>query len=238
MSVTPSPFTTICCLLYGDHFRLHERLLRSLRYVQPAVESGDVEIRVWLNDVCDRTKEYLSKNVRGWTIYTSGVNVPKYEAMRKMFCERKPITSRWVTWFDDDSWITKEDWFAKARVVLEREPEIAYMGQKWYVHHLPGQWDFITKSTWFKGVPTEKIKGKPGINFCTGGYVWMRMNVVRKLEIPDERLNHNGGDTLTGEAFRQHGFKPKHFDYGVKVNDAKRRGFHESPAGSTKDTRR
>ena len=79
---------------------------------------------------------------------------------------------------------------------------------------------------------------KPGVSFMTGGYVWLRTDIMRQLDWPDERLNHNGGDTLLGEAIRQQGLPRHHFDYGVAVNKAKRRGLSERPAGSKQNVRR
>jgi hypothetical protein len=87
--------------------------------------------------------------------------------------------------------------------------------------------------------PTKKPGVKaPGITFATGGYWWLRTDVIRQLDWPDERLSHNGGDTLLGEAIRQQGWPFHKNNYGVKVNAAPRRGLHEAPAGSSNPNER
>jgi hypothetical protein len=61
---------------------------------------------------------------------------------------------------------------------------------------------------------------------------------MKQLDWPDPRLNHNGGDTLLGEAIRQQQLPRHAFHYGVKINKYKRRGFREKPAGSISNVRR
>ena len=125
------------------------------------------------------------------------------------------------------------------RYIEDRTKEnICYVGQPWFVHHLPGQWEFMQRATWFKGRPSELILGKPGVNFATGSYWWLRADVQTSIDWPDVRLGHNGGDTLLGEAIYQNGLPFHKCDYGVKVNAGKRRGYSETPAGATVDTRR
>lgn len=167
-------------------------------------------------------------------------NIPKYVRMRYTFQRLLNENVDWLVWFDDDSWIEKADWLPKTLAYLEakKHENVCYVGQPWYVHHLPGQWEFIQQSSWYRGKPPEIIKDKPGVNFAQGAYWWLRADVARQLAWPDIRLSHNGGDTLLGEAVRQQGLPFHKFYYGVRVNDAPRRGVSETPAGSIVDTRR
>ncbi len=235
---------TIYCLLYGDHHELHKRLLASLFERLPYDEARVV---VWCNTVCGATKQWFMKHVRtDWSVIFSDKNVPKYKVMQELFRGEHAPESDWIVWFDDDSHVVADDWWkkTKAYLVAKAGEGVCYVGQPWYVHHLKGQWDFIKQAPWFKGLPPQmcptkspKVK-KPGIWFAQGAYWWLRTDILRLLNWPDDRLSHNGGDTLLGEAVRQQGLPFHRFHYGVKLNDAKRRGFHEKPAGSRENVRR
>lgn len=241
-------FATIYALLYGDDYKLHMRLLRSL---EKHVPNDRVNINLWCNTVCNKTIDYIvemDKFPSGFAgdidVEFSRENVPKYKVMRRMFHELWIPKTPWIIWFDDDSYIDKPDWWKKTKAKIESTPKLRYMGQPWYVHHLPGQWEFIQTAEWYKDrspemCPTRspKIK-KPGITFAQGAYWWLRTDVMKEIDWPDPRLSHNGGDTLLGEAVRQQGHPFTKFHYGVAVNKAKRRGLSESPAGSKVDTRR
>lgn len=228
-------------LMYGDFPHLHKRVLDSLQTF-----AKGIRVKVWCNQVCDSTLLRLSKLKEDtrWLVYFSSENKPKYQVMRQLFDHfKRPVGERdeakWVVWLDDDSFIRDHDWFERTTKFIEDNPEAAYIGQCWYVHYLSGQQEFVKDSKWYKGVdvemcPTKKpgVK-KPGISFAQGGYWWLKADVLRLLDWPDARLNHNGGDTLLGEAVRQQQLPFHKFHYGVQVNAAKRRGFHEAPAGCT-----
>lgn len=233
MEVKPAVFA----LLYGDHFDLHERLLTKLKSTLPP----EVTALLWCNQVCTQTKRLiLTLGDQFHAFYSDENNVPKYKAMRQMFslAQDAKLDYNWVVWFDDDTQITKSDWFSKTVEFLTRNQDASYLGQQWFVHHLPGQKEFIESGSWFKGKPFELIKGKPGVRFAQGSYWWLRVDALHKINWPDGRLSHNGGDTLLGEALRQNGYPLTAFWYGVKPNDAKRRGLSEAPAGSAVNCRR
>ena len=124
-----------------------------------------------------------------------------------------------------------------ADLTEKKSENIAYVGQPWFVHNLPGQLEFIQQASWYKGLPPQmcptKKKGvmRPGIWFAQGAYWLLRTDVLRLLHWPDPRLKHNGGDTLLGEAVRQQGLPFHRRHYGVVINNAPRRGYHEAPAG-------
>lgn len=234
-------FATIYCLLYGDHLKLQQRLLLSLKKYAP---KNQVDIVIWCNELtsaCCQQVERLFPPELAKVIFSSD-NMPKYRAMWHMFHDPaygvQPKTP-WIIWFDDDSHIVATDWWRKTRRFIERKKkeDICYVGQPWYVHYLEGQWDFVKQSTWFKRLPpknypTRGRRKQPGVRFAQGAYWWLRTKTMKSLNWPDPRLNHNGGDTLLGEAIRQRGLPFHEFSYGVKINDGKRRGFRESPAGA------
>jgi len=232
-------FCTVYALFYGKFLALHKRLIDSLKKHLPPEK---VRLVCWANTVRKETLDELEKLRAHFgetaLVIDSKENVPKYEAMRTMYHDIAEPKTEWILWLDDDTYITKPDWWKKTKMFLQSTPDACYVGQKWYVHHLGGQWDFIKESSWFKGLEPEmlgtKKKGvkKPGVWFMTGGYVWLKTALMKNLNWPDVRLSHNGGDTLLGEAVRQQGLPRHHYDYGVAVNRARRRGRSDSPAGS------
>lgn len=159
--------------------------------------------------------------------------------MREMFRDlREPGCGiDWVVWFDDDSWIEAADWWPAMQAQIRRE-DVCYVGQPWGAYLLPGQWDFIRAASWFRGKEPPLHEGKPFVPFAQGAYWWLRTDVLSTIDWPDPRLVHNGGDSLLGEAVRQQGRSLTPCEYGVRVNDAPRRGMSERPAGSSVDVRR
>jgi hypothetical protein len=227
---------SVYALLYGNYHDLHRRLITSLKLYASA---PFVEVTLWCNQVCDPTKDLL--RTTNFSVNYCLENRPKYKAMREMFTTRPPAHP-WVVWFDDDSYINKPDWFENTRqYVMSKQPQnICYFGQPWFVHHLPGQWEFIKSLPWYKGKGPEIVRNKPGITFAQGAYWALRNDVRQLLDWPPDQfgLSHNGGDTLLSEAVRQQGLPFHKFCYGVKINDAKRRGLSEAPAGSLDQTAR
>lgn len=227
-----SEFASVYALLYGSYHVLHKRLLDSLSLYVPS----SVRVVVWCNQVCPETRALLE--VSHFNAIFCEENKPKYLAMREMFTSvtYSPLGSEWVVWFDDDSYVERSDWYVatKEYVASRRHQNICYFGQPWFVHHLPGQWEFISRMPWFRNKPPELIKGRPGITFAQGAYWGLRTDVLRSLDWPPSQfgLSHNGGDTLLGEAIRQADLPFHKFHYGVKINAARRRGHSEPPAGS------
>jgi len=225
----------VFALLYGDFLKLHERLVLSLARNVPS----EAPVWLWLNVVCHDTKSALApgRTKVNWRTFMSNVNVGKYRAMRQMFTEAlKNPNWNWAVWFDDDSHIDKADWwetwdeYVSSRMA-EGPGKIAYVGQPWWLHYTPGMWQAVKEAKWFKGKEPETIRDKPAVTFATGGYWWLARWALEKLDWPDIRLNHNGGDHLLAQAVRQQDWPFHKFAYGVKVNDAKRRGYWEPALG-------
>jgi hypothetical protein len=228
-------------LIYGDYHKLHKRFAESLF---AAVTSGhkDFEFRttIWGNQPCTRTVVMMKKLSRpDFKFVPDKRNTPKYVLMREMlFNVTNPDDFDWMVWFDDDSWLTKPYlWLdAMSSMIRDKQREnICYIGEPWWWQWRAGQWAFIEQSPWFRGLPPElDHRGRPRVTFAQGGLWWLRSDTRRLLNWPDERLSHNGGDTLLGEAVRQQGLpfhKVHKVKFGFKTNDAKRRGLSEKPAG-------
>ncbi len=234
----------VLTLLYGDHFDLHARLIGGLQAIPPHL---DYSIILWCNQVGDRTRalveRFVSRSIAFNAVF-SEENVRKYEVMRRLM-RHDPLppplgtTNNWWLWLDDDVKFLSPDWFRAALKYIDskRAENICYVGEPWFVPYLPGQLEFIKASTWYKGLP-PLTKARPVIEFAQGSFWWLRADVAKEIGWPDPRLEHNGGDTLLGEAIRQQGLPFHKFHAWVKPNAAPRRGLSERPAGSTVDTRR
>lgn len=222
----------IFCLLYGDFFDLHSRILNGLKASLPP----EVKVICWCNQVCHQTTELLDKH--GFEYHENTTNYPKYKVMRELFALVADKPYVWYVWFDDDTNIVDRDWFTKTLYWLDETETISsvyYAGQEWSIKHAVGQQQFIKSSPWYKNREFQITKnGKTGVRFAQGSYWWLRSSLVKELDWPDKRLSHNGGDTLLAEAIHQlrkpFTKMPRHC-FGVVPNAAPRRGMAEAPAG-------
>jgi hypothetical protein len=233
-----TPFVTLCALLYGPHADLHKRLLGSLKKNLPP---GEVEVRLWLNDIGPVTREWIYEQVLGdWIFCDSMENVPKYVLMREMFHDAG-VRSPWLLWFDDDTYVSSGAWFSKTKHFIETKEKAGenpcYIGQPFFIHYEDGEVDTVQSAEWYTGKPIEQLPTRnkrvkrPGVTFAQGAYWWLRTDVMQQLNWPDPRLVHNGGDHLLGQAIRQQGLPFHKWHFGVKINDAKRRGRSDTPLG-------
>jgi hypothetical protein len=229
---------TICVLCFGDHHQLHRRCLTS---IVETVPPSRMDLRVATNQVCLDTKNYLN-TLPITHVYENNKVRRKYQAMREMFHDpERPITSKWVLWFDDDSYARKPDWLVKLGTAISeiQDPDIAMLGVK-MMHPLkspkgkdPRKW--FHNAIWWRGVPFQTKQGREAANgnmihFIVGGFWALRTDAIKRCQIPGPRLNHNGGDILIGEQLHQQGLKLKLFNKDkefIHTSASPRRGFHE-----------
>ena len=225
--------TTLFMLLYGNYFSLHRYVLLPLLLQAPE----RLDVRLWLNVVGADTIDWLLQHVPdSWTLYVSDRNVPKYRAMRYMFNDSKHgIHTPWITWLDDDTLITaSDDWLARTSDFIVDNPDVVLFGKEQFRRRSPGVDRWIRNAEWYEGRSVQNVYGADGIRFVQGCYWWLKTSVLRQLDWPDPRLNHNGGDTALSEAIWQQQLVQADFAYGVDGDIADRRGYVEAPAGSTK----
>lgn len=242
---------TICVLLYGEYTALAGRCINSICMAAPqALPDG---LRVGLNVVGKDTERYVQALVEaGWlrpqNIYRASENIHKYPMMRRMLYDQAyPITTPYVMWFDDDSYVKDE--MEKASPTF-LDSVAAVMGNKASpdTHRLPaviggiytlclrpGQADWIQAQSWYGGVSV-----KDPMRFITGGWWTARLEELRRLNYPWKSLDHRGGDVMLGAACDQAGMILKNHRKGVAINadeqgresKATRRGFDSNPIGT------
>jgi hypothetical protein len=104
------PKVDFCILTYGDHLRLAQRTLESIRGYCPRSE---YRLVVGANAVSVDTEAYLrSLQAKGEIdqLIVSPVNLNKCPMMRRMFDR---VETEFIWWFDDDSYILEPGAFAR-----------------------------------------------------------------------------------------------------------------------------
>ena len=231
------PFT-VCILLYGNYPGMAERLLKSLS--RPAWYPK-FDLRIGLNDVSDATMRVVGRySGDGYSPLRYFGELPfyKYPLMRNMFWQQTPfptpIETPYTMWFDDDSWLSRrcpDQWFSAVAASLDTAD---MLGSIWEKDYEGDQRQFIEQMPWYTGKPLL-----PKMRFCTGGWWAIKTRILERWNWPDERLEHNGGDTLLGALCHQQGYRLQNAPGGVHINaddagrcsTAPRRGFSQRPLG-------
>lgn len=223
---------TVCVLLYGDFQDLHRRIITS---IVKNTSKEDYKLLVGCNEVCQPILDWLS----GSTILSEidhevmiePQNIYKYPFMRKMF---EKVDTDWVVWFDDDSHVEDSNWLGTMAELIARFHQHNHhcFGKKYFIHLRPGQEEWIKGAGWYRNKVPLRRNGRHRIVFATGGFWAMSMEAIRKLDWPDPRIRHNGGDVMLGEALRQNNLLIKNtIIHGVKISDHPRRGYQEIHPG-------
>jgi len=227
--------------MYGDYPKLASRCLSP---VSQLYKSG-VEVRIGLNETSEATNKVVSDLfIHSDRLVNLSFNpqIFKYPMMDRLF-KAKPITTDYVMWFDDDSFIKDSNplaWLsATEKFMNDSESDMA--GAIYHIPILPGQTDWRRlHCDWFVSGP---LPGRPEMTkFATGGWWIIKTSVINKYKWPHPMLKHCGGDVLLGELIRHQGLKLSSYKAGVAVNAddngkesaSDRRGYNEPPLGSKK----
>lgn len=221
---------TICVLLYGDYEALHRRVISSIRNNTP---KEWYKLIVGCNEVCQNTLSWLPEVLQDidHELMIEPTNIYKYPFMRKMFAR---ADTRWIIWFDDDSHTNNPEWLQQlAKYVYHgQERGIHCWGKKYYIHIKPGQEEWVQAASWYRGLEMQRDSKAKLIRFMTGGFWAITTEAIRKIDWPDPRIRHNGGDVMLGEALRQSGFAMQQVRIeGVGISNHKRRGHSELHPG-------
>ncbi len=236
---------TLFVLGYGDDVALLERCIGSILDTCPRHR---YDLRVALNQPTARTHSFVKSLGDIVTkVYVDTGARRKYPAMREMFWDDTcPIATPYLCWFDDDSWCRKADWMVRlADTIKANHGHQGRLYGAWHFHDLMGikrqgaardQW--FKSSTWWRKRPLYTGNGQrlapngSQIVFASGGFWALATHVMREADIPDTRLNHNGGDITIGCQVTQAGYKvvnfsPKPNKEIIAWSDSPRRGYRE-----------
>ncbi|MGI9240923.1 MAG: glycosyltransferase family 2 protein [Verrucomicrobiales bacterium] len=220
---------TVCVLFYGDHPDLAERFFsRLIRHTSVDL----IRLRVGCNAVSEETRRvvasYCENHFPDAIVIDSDQNLFKCPMMRRLFHD-DPLETRWIIWFDDDSFVFRDDWLRSLALSIERHAEVAMFGKKFYIHLEKAEQKLIEAAPWFREIPlvceeTEWGSVAPRVDFISGGFWAMRTSVLAELDWPDPQLTQHAEDFILGAALRQHGKRILQSYSGVAVNEAERRG--------------
>lgn len=251
----PAQRVTVSALFYGNYPQLTERCLGSLAGVLLEGEDFIYDVRLILNDCCDRTYCYVAdwatrtQSLHGIPVirYVSDENQCKYPLMRKIWWEDEKEPGDLLMWFDDDSYLShpRPGWFKR---VVDLADTCDMLGQIWYQPMLGDQWAFIVNQPWYNasvGKPPMR-RNRRSFRFCQGSWWVTHRELLRKYDWPIPALRHNGGDSMFGELCRHQNLRLLHFEDNVRLNADERgrhsksirRGRNEPNLGRTYDPRR
>jgi hypothetical protein len=212
---------TVFVLCHGEHPELARRCIGSILSTLP---THRLDLRVGLNQVGPATADFVRRLPPGvlTASYPDAGARRKYPCMRQMFRDpAHPVRTPYLVWFDDDTQAIDPLWPAKlAEAVVRNHPTGGRLYGTPYVHDFgayrrPGHdpLDWARTGTWWKG---KDLAFKDGTTFGPGGtcarfaagYFWaMATELIQAADVPDPRLNHNGGDITIGAQVQQAGFK-------------------------------
>lgn len=233
--------TTVCCLLYGDFPELANRCLKPISKLL----SYGVQVRAGCNEVSTAVKgivETLLPASLGAKVCYESPQIFKYPMMTRLF-QLEPITTDYVMWFDDDSYITQDDpvqWLKDLESFM-RSSSADMVGSIYVMPTLGSQeeWRRLHCSWYSSNTTNKQSKFATSAKFATGGWWMIKSSIINKYGWPHPMLKHRGGDVLLGELIRSQGLKLINYKKGIAINaDAngkesasKRRGYDEPPIG-------
>lgn len=225
---------TVCVLVYGDHPDLAGRFFERLVRHTPMEL---VRTRIGMNAVGAATRRIVDSFVEdhpGTWVVDSGENLFKNRMMRRLFHER-PLETRWAIWFDDDSFVRRDDWLQSLAMRIEGSPGSSMLGRPAMVAPDRRVLRFVESAAWFRGKPFLRIGedggGSEWFTFVEGGFWAVRSDAVRMLDWPDPRLIHYLDDFIMGEALRQNDLTMVPHWSGVEISASPRRGPLDGRSG-------
>ena len=173
--------------------------------------------------------------------YRNRDNIKKYPAQRQLFWDSTcPITTKWIIWCDDDTMCDKNrDWLKLLAECIIKHNDKAMFGPIYYHHLSSERAEWIKQANWYKGRSFHDVKqNEPPngtvIHFCPGSFWCISADAVRAADIPDVRLQNNGGDISNGAALAQCGYGIKQFSQNKSIinwSSVSRRGADEELFG-------
>lgn len=215
---------TVCILFYGDYPKVATRCLTSLLQ---NTERSAYRLRLGLNSVSEATESAIAQLLPHFDvemIVRSPVNLYKCPMMRRLFHDQ-PIETSWTIWFDDDSYVHRNDWLQMLMFQSRLNPSIDMWGKRCFIRGTDAHRNFIRRAPWYRGL-IEEPDDRPGhcrLNFAVGGFWAIRTEWIYRLDWPEPRLLQFGEDYILGEALRQNGAQIGNAFSGVAIDRAPRR---------------
>jgi hypothetical protein len=232
---------TVCVLLYGDYPDLARRCLSGISIL---ARSGLISLRIGMNSVSNATEDVVAAmGLRECVFAQSRENIKKYPMMRRLFSAPEAtdpydvcLTSEFVMWFDDDSYITATSpctWLGRIRQAMTT---VDMLGSIHTISLKGGQAEWIKTQPWYAGT---RIAPWHRVSFCTGGWWTIRADILQRFQWPIPELLHRGGDVMLGALCHEHGFRKSHYREGIAINAddqgresrSPRRGYDSHPIG-------
>lgn len=222
----------VLSLFYGDHPELAERCGATLRALW---NTGQVDLRIGLNEVSPRSKAILERLLPGVETEMADPQIYKYPMLRRLLANYRGNASH-LMWFDDDSClqpgIEPRAWLAA--VGGRAAATTGTLGSLHTTHLSPIQKDWLRTQSWATGREIPDV-----LPFNVGGWWVAPIALLRRCDWPGPNLHHAGGDISLGALLQQQGLAPEHFRVGLAINadadlhesKARRRGVSE-PQGS------
>lgn len=149
------------------------------------------------------------------------------------------LKTEWLVWLDDDAYIVDPNWLYRLDELIGNLPqETACIGYEYSWGVDLRQLSWMTGRKWWSGQLLPPTRLNDGImfetRFCTGAFWAIRTSVLKELNWPDPGLQQTNDDALLGEALRQQGYNILGLkEKPVVIEDVKRRGLSQPPAGLT-----
>lgn len=235
---------TACVLCYGPYPELARKSITSLLETIPPER---LDLRVATNQVPQATIDFL-RTLPITKLYLNSENRYKYPVMREMLHDKQaPIQTKYMVWFDDDTWIVKPQWIKDlAETIINFHPYNFRMFGNLLYHDLniysknsvsPLKW--FKEARWWRDRPLRargghaEVPNGSVIDFAVGWCWALSTELIKLADIPDVRLQHNGGDITIGEQVHQAGYLIKQWNKGKSLvacptrEQGGRRGYSE-----------
>lgn len=233
---------TIVVLCYGAFPDLARRCLGSILTTIPP---DRVDVWTVANACSEDTLAYL-RSLPTTRRFEFPENPKKYPVLRRLLHEADGVSTPYLVWFDDDSYVVRPDWLTSLLTrILEHHDSGGRLYGWTHIHdlklfmrpdHDPREW--FREAPWWRNRPLRSRRAYPAedpehgtvIEFVPGGFWAIHVPSAVAADIPDRRLVHNGGDITIGEQIHQAGWRIIPFNRNheyVRVSGASRRGYSE-----------
>jgi hypothetical protein len=206
-----------------------------------------MDLRVGSNELGSDTAQVIDNLVSRRVItkhYRHKENAFKYPVMREMFWDSAcPITTNYLIWFDDDSIADRNQrWLLLLAQHIIGHSAAGIIGDDRILRLSPQQQQYYRARPWYKGRQFRLKNKKAAPNgdstiFAAGGFWAMKVEAMRRADVPDPALMHNGGDYTIGEQLYQAGYevsgwnRQKQF---IHTSSVPRRGASQPHFGTQK----